>query len=268
MVELLVANGANLNAKSYMDETPLDVCADDEVRAKLLDLKRKHDAIMKSEERHKSSLQRRASSAGSRGKVVRRVSVNERSSLYRREHQKEAIVWQERGQEVELQDDDEDKQTDAELKQHTTLSSANESHGNQVDPMQESLFSKSETIVGNGSASSSSLPGEPRGSKLDRSASYQMATGAQEDAVGSDLSKEVSHHTLADLKRQRAAAKLHKQSPLSTGEDLSQISLETVRSNTESTVYCTPASGDPPLLKLIAPEEDPPPEKNRCCSLM
>ncbi|XP_028660118.1 protein phosphatase 1 regulatory subunit 16A [Erpetoichthys calabaricus] len=268
MVELLVANGANLNAKSYMDETPLDVCADDEVRAKLLDLKRKHEAIMKSEERHKSSLQRRASSAGSRGKVVRRVSVNERSSLYRREHQKEAIVWQERGQEVELQDDDEDKQTDAELKQHTTLSSANESHGNQVDPMQESLFSKSETIVGNGSASSSSLPGEPRGSKLDRSASYQMATGEQEDTVGSDLSKEVSHHTLADLKRQRAAAKLHKQSPLSAGEDLSQISLETGRSNTESTVYCTPASGDPPLLKLIAPEDDPPPEKNRCCSLM
>lgn len=46
-------------------------------------------------------------------KVVRRSSVNERSSLYRREHQKEAMVWQER--QTDALDDDEDRQTDAEL---------------------------------------------------------------------------------------------------------------------------------------------------------
>lgn len=44
-----------------------DVCADEEVRAKLLELKHKHDAIMKSHDKHKSLLQRRTSSAGSRG---------------------------------------------------------------------------------------------------------------------------------------------------------------------------------------------------------
>lgn len=44
-----------------------DVCADEEVRAKLLELKHKHEAIMKSHDRHKSLLQRRTSSAGSRG---------------------------------------------------------------------------------------------------------------------------------------------------------------------------------------------------------
>lgn len=54
-------------------------------------------------------------------KVVRRTSVNERSSLYRREHHKEAVVWQERGREAEPPDDDEDRQTDAELDQHLTL---------------------------------------------------------------------------------------------------------------------------------------------------
>lgn len=54
-------------------------------------------------------------------KVVRRVSVNERSSLYRREHHKEAMVWQERGRQPEPQDDDEDRQTDNELHQHATL---------------------------------------------------------------------------------------------------------------------------------------------------
>ncbi|NXE58165.1 PP16A phosphatase, partial [Casuarius casuarius] len=67
LVELLVAHGADLNGKSVLDETPLDVCGDEEVRAKLLELKHKHDAIMKSHEKHKSLLQRRTSSAGSRG---------------------------------------------------------------------------------------------------------------------------------------------------------------------------------------------------------
>ncbi|NXK43472.1 PP16A phosphatase, partial [Piprites chloris] len=97
LVELLVAHGADLGARSLLDETPLDVCADEEVRAKLLELKHKHAAVMKSQEKHKSLLQRRTSSAGSRGKVVRRVSVSERSSLYRREHEREAIVWQRGG---------------------------------------------------------------------------------------------------------------------------------------------------------------------------
>ncbi|NXT17649.1 PP16A phosphatase, partial [Syrrhaptes paradoxus] len=94
LVELLVAHGADLNRKSVLDETPLDVCGDEELRAKLLELKHKRDAVMKSHEKRKSFLQRRTSSAGSRGKVVRRVSVSERSSLYRREHEREAIVWQ------------------------------------------------------------------------------------------------------------------------------------------------------------------------------
>lgn len=54
-------------------------------------------------------------------KVVRRVSVNERSSLYRREHHKEAMVWQERGRQPDPQDDDEDRQTDNELHHHATM---------------------------------------------------------------------------------------------------------------------------------------------------
>ncbi|XP_047673317.1 alanine aminotransferase 2 isoform X2 [Tachysurus fulvidraco] len=117
MVELLVAHGADLNAKSLLDETPLGVCVDEGVRAKLLELKHKHEAIMMNQDKHKGSLQRRASSASSRGKVVRRTSVNERRSLYRREHHKEAMVWQDRGrQDRQMEDEDEDRQTDAELK--------------------------------------------------------------------------------------------------------------------------------------------------------
>uniref|UniRef100_A0A8D0BSF5 Protein phosphatase 1 regulatory subunit 16A n=1 Tax=Salvator merianae TaxID=96440 RepID=A0A8D0BSF5_SALMN len=116
LVELLVAHGADLNGRSLLDETPLDVCADEEVRAKLLELKHKHDAIMKSHEKNKSLLQRRTSSAGSRGKVVRRVSVTERTNLYRKEHEKEAIVWHQAEQrESEGEPEDEDRQTNAEL---------------------------------------------------------------------------------------------------------------------------------------------------------
>uniref|UniRef100_W5MRA6 Protein phosphatase 1 regulatory subunit 16A n=1 Tax=Lepisosteus oculatus TaxID=7918 RepID=W5MRA6_LEPOC len=279
MVELLVANGASLNAKSVLEETPLDVCADEEVRAKLLDLKHKHDAIMKSQDRHKSTLQRRASSTGSRGKVVRRVSVNERSSLYRREHQKEAMVWQERGRQVEAQDDDEDRQTDTELMQHATLAGTSEPMAGRVeDPQDEE---KRESRLGNGGTpqpsgpdSSLLVPGELReGGRLDRSASYSLAT-AHEDAMGGDMSREKSHHTLADLKRQRAAAKLHKHPapppPLTPPEEEippAEHSHPTDRAS-PTTVYFTPASGDPPLLKLRAPEEESPPGKQPCCGLM
>eukprot|EP00070_Physeter_catodon_P049380 XP_028356274.1 protein phosphatase 1 regulatory subunit 16A isoform X2 [Physeter catodon] len=67
LVELLVAHGADLNGKSLMDETPLDVCGDEEVRAKLLELKHKHDALLRAQGRQRSLLRRRTSSAGSRG---------------------------------------------------------------------------------------------------------------------------------------------------------------------------------------------------------
>lgn len=44
-----------------------DLCVDEEVRAKIMDLKHKQDAIMKSQDRQKGTLQKRVSSTGSRG---------------------------------------------------------------------------------------------------------------------------------------------------------------------------------------------------------
>ncbi|TNN59473.1 Protein phosphatase 1 regulatory subunit 16A [Liparis tanakae] len=267
MVELLVANGASLETKSVLEETPLDVCMDEEVRSKLMDLKHKHDAIMKSQDRQKSTLQRRASSTGSRGKVVRRVSVNERSSLYRREHHKEAMVWQEqRLEELEAAD------------------------------------RKIVSSVGNGGSSvslASSVPGElwTGGGLMERSASYQLCpapgAGSGSGSTGGEgadsMTREKSHHTLADLKRQRAAAKLNKYPapppPLSPPleEEPSGSAAEVAESEAQpelhvspsaeevaspSQVYFTPASGDPPLLKLRAPEEDQSNIKEPCCGLM
>uniref|UniRef100_A0A8C2GY44 Protein phosphatase 1, regulatory subunit 16A n=1 Tax=Cyprinus carpio TaxID=7962 RepID=A0A8C2GY44_CYPCA len=262
MVELLVANGANLNAKSELDETPLDVCTDEEVRTKMMELKHKHDAIMKGQDKHKNTLQRRVSSTGSRGKVVRRTSVNERSSLYRREHQKEAKVWQERGRQTEALDDDEDRQTDAELNLHAALVRNCTYTFNFI----YHLYSK--LLKGGG--------------RMDRSASYQLTPASSAADGGDSMSRERSHHTLADLKRQRAAAKLQKHPappiPLSAdpqGEVVPEGSqghlepLESVQQEVSpSAVYFTQASGDPPLLKLRAPEEDTTSTKEPCCRLM
>ncbi|XP_028289284.1 protein phosphatase 1 regulatory subunit 16A [Parambassis ranga] len=294
MVELLVAHGASLNTKSLLEETPVDVCMDEEVRAKLMDLKHKHDAIMKSQDRQKGTLQRRASSTGSRGKVVRRVSVNERSSLYRREHHKEAMVWQERGRQPEPQDDDEDRQTDNELHQHATMVAG----GAATERLEEleAADRKIMSSLGNGETSvslASSVPGElwSGGGRMERSASYQLGpvSGYAEGEGADSMTREKSHHTLADLKRQRAAAKLNKYPapppplPPAVEEEPSIAAAEVTptQAQTEiqmtpaaepavspSQVYFTPASGDPPLLKLRAPEEDQSNNKEPCCGLM
>lgn len=149
-------------------------------------------------------------------------------------------------------------------------------------------------VLGNGGAStslSSSLPGEfHAGGRMDRSASYQLTppsgTGLVEGEGADSMTREKSHHTLAELKRQRAAAKLHKRPapapPLlpPAEEELAPASPDPTTADTQegvapqddvispNTVYFTPASGDPPLLKLRAPEEEPPNTKEPCCGLM
>ncbi|XP_057679730.1 protein phosphatase 1 regulatory subunit 16A [Corythoichthys intestinalis] len=282
MVELLVGHEASLDAKSVLEETPLDVCMDEEVRAKLTDLKHKHDAIMKSQDRQKGTLQKRASSTGSRGKVVRRVSVNERSTLYRREHHKEAMVWQERGRQPEPQDDDEDRLTDSELHQHAAVGASSHSD----EPI--ASIGNSVSSLGNGGTSvslASSVPGEEwsGGGRMERSASYHLnpVLGPSEDEGSDSMSREKSHHTLADLKRQRAAAKLNKYPappppltpPIEEESAASEVtspptgSHGTEDATSPSQVFFTPASGDPPLLKLRAPEEDQS-TKEPCCGLM
>ncbi|XP_067416210.1 protein phosphatase 1 regulatory subunit 16A isoform X2 [Emydura macquarii macquarii] len=277
LVELLVAHGADLNGKSVLDETPLDVCGDEEVRAKLLELKQKRDTIMKSHDKHKSLLQRRTSSAGSRGKVVRRVSVTERTNLYRREHEREAIVWQQAEHRLnEAEPEDEDKQTDAELQLHLAGAEA------EVAGPGSSVGDESQNpgLTQRNGTAGASAPGPPKhlySKRLDRSVSYQLAT---QEELSADLCKEKSHHTLADLKRQRAAAKLQRHHPEdyppNEGEGpLSPGLAETLHGGghprldaDRNTNYCTAGSGDPPLLKLTAPAEETPAEKKRCCKLM
>ncbi|XP_062424448.1 protein phosphatase 1 regulatory subunit 16A [Rhea pennata] len=249
LVELLVAHGADLNGKSVLDETPLDVCGDEEVRAKLLELKHKHDAIMKSHEKHKSLLQRRTSSAGSRGKVVRRVSVTERTNLYRKEHEKEAIVWQRAEQ---RESEDEDRQTDAELCLRL------------AGPEGEATAPGEPPAQRNGSA----VPAAP---KHLYSKKPERGVSCQPGEPPGDLSRDKAHHTLADLKRQRAAAKLQRprpeEHPLGGGPAPAEPEPGAEPAGSGGGGGCSPGA-DPPLLKLTAPAEDVPAEKQRCCEVM
>ncbi|KAM6171246.1 protein phosphatase 1 regulatory subunit 16A [Erethizon dorsatum] len=246
LAELLVAHGADLNGKSLIDETPLDVCGDEEVRAKLLELKHKHDALLRGQGRQRSLLRRRTSSAGSRGKVVRRVSLTQRTNLYRKEHAQEAIVWQQPPPtSPEPLEDDEDRQTDAELR----LPPAEEddpnvarSHNGQVEGSPgRHLYSK----------------------RLDRSVSYQLSP--LESMAPNDLVRDKAHQTLADLKRQRAAAKLLRLSP--EGPEAPEPSLP-IDTETSHPGCGSRAGRDPPLLKFTAPSEEAHMEKRPCCLLM
>ncbi|XP_073524944.1 protein phosphatase 1 regulatory subunit 16A-like isoform X1 [Phyllobates terribilis] len=271
LVEMLVAHGADLNAKSLLDETPLDVCSDEDVRAKILELKHKHDAIRKSQDKHKSALQRRTSSAGSRGKVVRRVSVTERTNLYRREHQKEAMVWQQRGSresEGEAQEEEEERPAKAQQQEQPEAEPQKVEVDEREDNQKNGAAGAAPASASQRNGSVRSAPKHTFSKRLDRSVSYQLATQAE---LCPDLSHERSHHTLAELKRQRVAAKVHKHAPPpplpSPGPPAQEPDPSEITS--PDSVYYTNASGEPPLLKLIAPAEDTTPaEKRPCCGVM
>nr|XP_051684664.1 protein phosphatase 1 regulatory subunit 16A isoform X2 [Oryctolagus cuniculus] len=243
LVELLVAHGADLNAKSLLDETPLDVCGDEEVRAKLLELKHKHDALLRSQGRQRSLLRRRTSSAGSRGKVVRRVSLTQRTDMYRKEHAQEAVVWQQPAP----PQDDEDRRADAEL---------------QPAPLEDNP----EVLRPHNGRVGGSPGGHLYSKRLDRSVSYQLSP--LENSTPEAPARDKAHHTLAELKRQRAAAKL--QRPPAAGPEAPEPPEHSPPADTESPhPDCgVGACGDPPLLRLTAPLEEAPVEKRPCCLLM
>lgn len=95
--------------------------------------------------------------------------------------------------------------------------------------------------------------------RLDRSVSYQLSP--PESVAPDSLGRTQAHHTLAELKRQRAAAKVQR-GPEAPGSGLPS---DTEAPQPEGG---SRAGGEPPLLKLTAPSEEAPMEKRPCCLLM
>ncbi|KAJ8259423.1 hypothetical protein GJAV_G00169100 [Gymnothorax javanicus] len=256
VAELLVSHGASLNAKTFLDETPIDLCEDEEFRAVLLDLKHKHDIIMKSQLKHKTSLCRRTSSAGSRGKVVRRASLSDRNNLCRKEYETEAIVWR-GGREEES--DQENSQSEKAWSPRA-LTDGGKQNGS--------------VSTGTGSPSHSPCNGEPPSSDSEPQGSAPSPTSAP--PTPEEPTERAQ--TLSELKKQRAAAKLlsypllngHlgngslKLAEYEVGPDKDLAHMPLVSSN-GSAVYYTPASGDPPLLKLKQPIEEEDSKDRPCC---
>ncbi|XP_061689173.1 protein phosphatase 1 regulatory inhibitor subunit 16B-like isoform X1 [Syngnathoides biaculeatus] len=271
VAELLVSHGASLNAKTFLEETPIDLCEDEEFRTILLDLKHKHDTIMKSQLKHKTSLCRRTSSAGSRGKVVRRASLSDRHNLCRKEYETEAIVW--RGGREEEDKEDKEKEADQEHFQVLHVKPAEA-----VDPPDQT---KLPTILKDGSskhngliATSTCVPPQPPANGkagVDKSPLATSSPGQDEN-----FPRERAQ-TLSELKKQRAAAKLLNH-PLFNGhlgngstdsfsdaKSLSDDPRMPLVSSNGSAVFYTPASGEPPLLRLRQPVDEEQPKSRTCC---
>ncbi|XP_071759937.2 protein phosphatase 1 regulatory inhibitor subunit 16B [Centroberyx gerrardi] len=270
VAELLVSHGASLNAKTFLEETPIDLCEDEEFRAILLDLKHKHDIIMKSQLKHKTSLCRRTSSAGSRGKVVRRASLSDRHNLCRKEYETEAIVWR-GGREEE---EEREKESDQENIQVVNVKPV--AAGAVPEKPKQPTILKDGSSKQNGLISTTtSTPPQPPSNGNTPSSDKAAVISAQpttEEAWPRERAQ-----TLSELKKQRAAAKLLNH-PLFNGHlgNGSTDSFTDAKTSPEdprmplvssngSAVYYTPASGDPPILKLKQPMEEEQPKTRACC---
>ncbi|KAM9371963.1 protein phosphatase 1 regulatory inhibitor subunit 16B isoform 1-T1 [Phaethornis superciliosus] len=295
MAELLVSHGASLSARTSLDEMPIDLCEEEEFKVLLLELKHKHDVIMKSQMRHKSSLSRRTSSTGSRGKVVRRASLSDRTNLYRKECEKEAMVWQQLGAAEEgrnssligeigeTRSDQENTDPNSVLENSSLLPDlANKS--TQCDseiPLQNGLMASASTYpytFSNGDIWS--MHPDPE-SNPGHMLPYNNP-GLPDPQQFWGTYKEHNHQTLSELKRQRAAAKLLNHPFLSThfsssmggaaeneGEAKSHLiaSRTSPYSSNGTSVYYTVSSGDPPLLKFKAPMEEMEEKVHGCCRI-
>ncbi|XP_042361575.1 protein phosphatase 1 regulatory inhibitor subunit 16B [Plectropomus leopardus] len=266
VAELLVSHGASLNAKTFLDETPIDLCEDEEFRAILLDLKHKHDIIMKSQLKHKTSLCRRTSSAGSRGKVVRRASLSDRHNLCRKEYETEAIVWR-GGREEEEKEKESDQENNhvkpvvaVELPDKPKLPTILKDGNNKQNGLISTTVSTPQQPPSNGNTPLSDKSG------------IITTQPPQEEAWPRERAQ-----TLSELKKQRAAAKLLNH-PLFNGhlgngstdsftdaKNTSEDPRMPLVSSNGNAVYYTPASGDPPLLKLKQPIEEEQPKVRTCC---
>ncbi|XP_051887314.1 protein phosphatase 1 regulatory inhibitor subunit 16B-like [Pristis pectinata] len=293
IAELLTAHGASLNAKTYLKETPIDLCDDEEFRTLLRQLKHKHESIQKSQGKHKSSLSRRTSSAGSRGTVVRRASVCDRNNLYRKECEQEAIIWQQMGQkemekEVTSSDgEDKDSSKDQENMIPDLSSISQTAETEQTESVEKSSDTGGKSTIPVSTPASQQSPSKTDDLRTPATADKvngQVLRDGCDAAPSPQLNKDRSCQTLSELKRQRAAAKLRRQTSQDSvlvngqgsGSEKDQLhpksclvgSRTSAVSSNGSSPYYSYSSGDPPILRLKAPLEQPEAKRQGCCRIV
>ncbi|KAM4692049.1 protein phosphatase 1 regulatory inhibitor subunit 16B [Rhinophrynus dorsalis] len=270
VAEVLVSHGASLSSKTTLEETPLDLCEDEELRSLLLELKHKHDLIMKSQQKNKSSLSRRSSSTGSHGKVVRRASLSERTNLYRREYEKEAVVWQCL---VSAEDQDgvqEEEESSPDMQRRDSLDSK---------PALTTLDNFPEPPFRNGFCSPlpfycpPPITEAPLPTQLTNGNSSHSLPCYTPGPLWSGILDQAPL-TLSELKRQRSAAKQGR-FPLRSNSDLQRVGGTDYSDpgtppwcSNGTSVYYTTSNLDPPILRLKSPPEVEEEGKIlRCCRI-
>ncbi|XP_007244232.2 protein phosphatase 1 regulatory inhibitor subunit 16B [Astyanax mexicanus] len=263
IAELLVSHGASLNAKTSLEETPIDLCEDEEFRNHLLDLKHKHEIILKSQLKHKTSLCRRTSSTGSRGKVVRRASLSDRHNLCRKEYETEAIVWRGGREEEEEREKESDQENNNPVK-------SRKSHG---APQSLKEDGKQQNDLVCTTATTTPPP------TSDKDCSTPGTCIPTFPISSEDIWIKERPQTLSELKKQRAAAaKLHRlpilNGQVSNGSTAAPVTKDGLEdpskpfaSSNGNTVFFTPASGEPPLLKFKQPIEEEDIKSHGCCCI-
>jgi len=85
-LEILVQNGADLNAKTKNDETPADICEDPDLRDRILQLRNEQETKKEAQKRRV----RRTQSNNTRAQSVRRTSIREKTLTTKKDAVEEA----------------------------------------------------------------------------------------------------------------------------------------------------------------------------------
>lgn len=106
ILEILVKNGADIDAKTRNGETAFDLCEDAEIRQKILDMK---DEIETNKASRTKDSVRRSARHTSRSASIRRSSMRgDKSPLFMKEAREEALHfgWRQNGDEEDLMEED------------------------------------------------------------------------------------------------------------------------------------------------------------------
>ncbi|XP_016095399.1 protein phosphatase 1 regulatory inhibitor subunit 16B [Sinocyclocheilus grahami] len=228
VAELLVSHGADLNAKTYLEETPIDLWEGTGLGSSSVVVITSHSLFF-------GCLCR---------KVVRRASVSDRHNLCRKEYQTEAIVW--RGGR-------EEEERERESDQEHSLST-------QPDDAPRAAGILKEDGGQNGCISSTPAPAADPVT-LDPAPSAEEPKHKEHAQTLSELKKQRAAAKL--LTHPVLNGHLGNGSTRASPED---PRMPLVSSN-GSAVYFTPASGDPPLLRFMQPIEDEDPKSDSCCCI-
>lgn len=128
VIEYLVQNGADLEARTKNGETPYDICEDPDLKNRILQLK----SEIESKRAISSNRLRRSQSQNTRTHSIRRTSIREKAQIAKREAIAEARIWHEKAS----HDDSVDvisKKEDSDLDSDTTQSYSQHQSDSPID---------------------------------------------------------------------------------------------------------------------------------------